>query len=320
MGLVWHFSDTKIAKVEPSGSAGNISYSINLYKLSDDDPIPAKNPFSIGFESINAVNPFDPEREIFSLKNNEAFSSVKSIPSIASQFGEGWDYSILKAASVPSMVDGEKDSKLYAELWTDYASAGKNDYMVGGWWLLAPSKPAGDYRFGALAWVQKYYPRSGTGAVKVEVEGPATYKGLATGLHISSGGDMVSIQRLLGKVTLIADFGNATARGTISGTIDDLTLDGNSVDGQLLLPVSPYGTGEYLTSLRPIEYLNNNQGEKSDIGNIKGINYQGDWAGTFQGNSSGDDQPTGIVGVVGGSGGGNSFVASFGAKKVETGE
>ena len=54
---------------------------------------------------------------------------------------------------------------------------------------------------------------------------------------------------------------------------------------------------------------------KNNVGNIKGINYMGDWAGTFQGDSSGNDQPTGIAGVVGGSGGGNSFVASLGAKK-----
>ena len=47
------------------------------------------------------------------------------------------------------------------------------------------------------------------------------------------------------------------------------------------------------------------------------VKAQGDWAGTFQGDPTGTDQPTGIVGVVGGSGGSNSFVASFGAKKVE---
>ena len=62
---------------------------------------------------------------------------------------------------------------------------------------------------------------------------------------------------------------------------------------------------------------NENLKPKINVDNIKDINYMGDWAGNFLGDSSGNDQPTGIVGVVGGSGSGNSFVASFGAKKVE---
>ena len=209
------------------------------------------------------------------------------------------------------MKGGDKDSTLYAELWTDVASAGENDYMVGGWWLLAPNNPAGDYRFGVLAKAEKYYPRS-SGTVKKEVTGTATYKGMAAGLHTSSEN---GIERLLGKVTLNADFGDATAWGTIKGTIDDLTLDGDSVDGQILLTSSDFF--EVSWHIRPIEATNASLNPKSNLGNIKGINYRGDWAGTFQGDSSGTDQPTGIVGVVGGSGGGNSFVASFGAKKVE---
>ena len=295
---------TKIANVTPSGSGDSIAYSFGLY----NPALRNNSAFSVGLAQTSA-HAF--ENEIFSLKTNDASTSVsvERVESIASQLGEDWDYSILKAASVPSVKDGAKDSTLYAELWTDYASAGKNDYMVAGWWLLAPNNPAGDYRFGVLAKGEKYYINS----VKPGIEGPATYKGPAAGLYTSSED---GIQRLLGKVTLTADFGTTASSsfGTIKGEIRNLTLDGESVRGEILLPKATLGIPWYIAPIIP---SNTNLNPKSDIGNIEGINYRGDWVGTFQGDSSGNDQPTGIVGVVGGSGGGNSFVASFGARKVE---
>ena len=303
--------DTKIVDVTPSGSGDNIAYSFGLYLPEARTDFAA---FSAGFEQ-GLTHPF--EHKIFSLEDNDDYTSVKRIESIASRLGEGWDYSILKS-SVPSVKGGAKDSTLYAELWTDYASAGKSDYMVGGWWLLAPNNPAGDYRFGAIAKGENYYIASSSaeGAVKLDVTGTATYKGNAAGLHLSSEN---GIQRLLGKVTLTADFGNASARGTIKGEINNLILGGESVGGQILFPSAPFHNVSWY--VRPTYAMRNNPinfnlNPKSKVGNIKGINYQGDWAGTFLGDSSGTAQPTGIVGVVGGSGGGNSFVASFGAKKV----
>ena len=308
------YVDTKIAKVTPSGSGDNIAYSFELY---NPEIHQSTNTFTNSFSQVS-TDPF--EHEIFSLKGDNAYTSVKRIESIATQFGEDWDYSILKA-SVPSVENGDKDATLYAELWTDYASAGKNDYMVGGWWLLALNNdPAGDYRFGALAKGEKYYSRDDTHSVKPAVIGDATYKGNAAGLHTSSENGMVSIQRLLGKVTLTADFGNDSAKGTMRGEINNLTLDSKSVQGQILLPSTTFGDASLTWTIRPIYGTSTKLNPKSNIGNIKGVNYRGDWLGTFLGDSSGNDQPTGIVGVVGGSGGGNSFVASFGAKKVETGE
>ena len=309
--LDWiNYLDTKMPKVTPSGSGDNIAYSFGLYtpqySSSTLATIRGRNQF--------ATDPFPVGNEIFSLKDNAAYTSVKRVESIATQFGEGWDYSILKA-SVPSVKDGDKDSTLYAELWTDVASAGENDYMVGGWWLLAPNNPTGDYRFGTFARAENYYPRSGTGSIKADVTGSATYKGNAAGLHTSSDNGMVSIQRLLGKVTLTAEFGDATARGTIEGRIDSLTLDGESATGEILLPEATLGS--LIADFQVPVTTANQLSIKTNIGNIKGINYRGDWFGTFQGDSSGMDQPTGIIGVVGGSGGSNSFVASFGAKKVE---
>ena len=305
-------TDTRLSKIVPSGSAGNITYSFGLYT---PEFKAGGNVTSVGRRQISA-QPFPVANKIFSLENNNAFTSVIKNRSIAIQFGEGWDYSILKA-SVPSVKDGAKDSTLYAELWTDLPGSSATDFMVGGWWLVAPNNPIGDYRFGALAQAENYYPRDNTGAVKAEVKGTATYKGPAAGLHTSSENGMVSIQRLLGKVTLNADFGTTTVRGTIKGKINSLTLDGEITTGEILLPKVTIDVNNTWDSLRLPLTTNTQLDIKTDVGNIKGVNYQGHWAGTFQGDSTGTDQPTGIVGVVGGSGGGNSFVASFSAKKME---
>ena len=303
--------DTKLPKIVPSGSAGNITYSFGLYtpKFVDGQ--------SIVDGPLTQIRNQPFEHEIFSLEDKDAFTAVENVSSIATSLGEKWDYSILQA-SVPSVKDGAKDATLYAELWTDYASAGKSDYMVGGWWLLVPDNPAGDYRFGAFAKGENLYARWDpmTGQVKPAVTGEATYKGPAAGLFVSSENGMVSIQRLLGKVTLTADFQTTSEPGTIEGEIHSLTLDGESARGEILLPKATLTTNS-INSLRfPLSTVSD-LNKKGNIGNINSINYQGDWAGTTLGDSSGTDQPTGIVGVVGGSGGGNSFVASFGAKKVE---
>ena len=308
------FLGTKIPKVEPSGGEDNIAYSFRLYTPEGHASIPA---VSVGYIQI-VTNPF--ENEIFSLEDNNAFTSVKRVESIATQFGEDWDYSILKAASVPSVKGGAKDSTLYAELWTDYASTGENDYMVGGWWLLAPNNPDGDYRFGSFARAENSYHRTGTGAVKNAVVGTATYKGNAAGLHKSSENGMVSIQRLLGKVTLNANFETTGTKGSIEGKIENLNLDGDNVNGQLLLPKVTFHPRIWNIRSPLSEPSNVEINRTTNVGNIDGVNYQGDWQASFQGDSSGNDQPTGIVGVIGGSGGDNSFVASFGAKKVEDGE
>ena len=140
----------------------------------------------------------------------------------------------------------------------------------------------------------------------------ATYKGHASGLHTSSED---GIQRLLGKVTLTADFEGTSQRGNITGEDQQSNPrwwkrnGGNPTCLKLIY-------GGFFTPILPTQ---TNLNPRSEIGNIKGINYKGSWAGSFpEWQFRWTDQPAGIVGVVGGSGGGNSFVASFGAKKVET--
>ena len=135
------------------------------------------------------------------------------------------------------MKGGEKDNTLHAEVWHNYGES-STDYHTGGVWLIVPDSPIDAYYFGGFAYGENTYPTdaSGEGNVDNAVIGTATYKGNAAGLHTFSDNGMVSIQRLLGKVTLEADFGDATVSGTIKGEINNLTLDGDSVQGQILIP------------------------------------------------------------------------------------
>ena len=309
------FRGTKIPEIVPTESSGGVSYAFDMFNPSLD----ARKHSAFSTQLDEVVIPL--RVKVFSLKDNEAYASVKRVESIATQLGEGWDYSILQA-SVPSVKGGEKDSTLYAELWTDLpsSSVSATDYMVGGWWLMVPDKANGDYRFGAVANGAKGFLREVRASVGLPgLTGSATYKGHATGLHTSSENGMASIQRLLGKVTLTANFQDTASRGWLEGKIHDLTLDNQTVEGEILLIRNTTNGGRLSTIISDGDYARAAAHKKYDIGNIEGVNYKGRWAASFTGDRASDNSnhPTGIVGVVGGSGGGNSFVASFGAKKVE---
>ena len=226
-------------------------------------------------------------------------------------FGDGWDSHTLKAA-IDTDNDNENDAKLEAEVWTNYPSSDQTDYLVGGWWVILPDEMVNTdgYHLGSFARPKSTLPRNAIQGL----EGKATYKGSMNGLHISSEN---SFTRLGGKVTLKANFGTATvvnsyrrgADGSIEGIIDNLTLNGENVSGSLYL-------NEVILSLaHPTRHSHHNK--ETILGNIDETLYTGSWALLFSTGTTDDPHPTGIAGTMGGSGGGNSFVASFGAKKVE---
>ena len=290
---------TKIVVFKPA------DYTFSLYNTST---------FSYSPSGANFVSPViaedDGTLQIDSLTSKDWIT----MEDIDLGFGSGYDSKIL-TGKIKAKKGGERDNTLHAEVWHNYGES-STDYHTGGVWLIVPDSPIDAYYFGAFANGENTYPTdaSGEGNVDNAVVGQAIYKGNAAGLVSSSEDGMVSIQRLLGKATLTADFGNATARGTIKGTIDDLTLDGDSVDGQLLIPEDDSMSSKLLRGIRS---------GKTDVttqfvGNIDGIAYMGSWLGSFTGDRADNAQPTGIVGVIGGNGqNGSSFVASFGAKKVE---
>ena len=127
-----------------------------------------------------------------------------------------------------------------------------------------------------------------------EIEGTATYKGSAAGLHTSLEGDMVKISRLLGKVTLTANFLDGTKHGTVDGSVYDLMLDGKEVSGSFTL-----SRDMDLANYR----VKNPYNKEVNIGNINGINYTGAWYAVFQIPGATDAAiPGGVVGTIGGTG------------------
>ena len=198
-------------------------------------------------------------------------------------FGEGWDSRIL-TAKVPSIKDGSKDSTLHAEVWTSYPND-SSDCLVGGIWLVVPDDVMArdDYHFGAFAYgsmasIPDYADQDSI----TPVAGKAVYKGAAAGLHSSLQDGATTIRRLLGKVTIDANFGTTSQKGAIGGRIDDLTLDGEDVRGKILLQqVSLDGT--WYT--RPPKKAPSGVPRQADneIGNIDSINYEGSWSLSLNG-------------------------------------
>ena len=205
-----------------------------------------------------------------------------------------------------------RQGTMYSELWTDYSNDNDKDYMVGGVWLLVP-KDLQDYEaweFGGFVRGQNPTKRNSI----PEIVGKAIYKGSVAGLLTSLGDDdMVQISRLLGKVTLTADFMDGTKFGTLNGSVHDLRLDGANVGGSLLMNAN-----------MDDRFSDSTKVERSydvgvDVGNIEGVNYTGSWHVQFQMPGATEaDLPGGAVGTIGGHGtNGNTFIATFGAKKVE---
>ena len=313
------YNDTKVPKVVPSVSSGDVSYMFDMFYK------PRNGVWSYAYAQIHQA--LRDEDKIFSLEDNEAYTEVKGIETIAAQFGEDWNYSILKA-DVPNMKGGEKDATLYAEVWTDLSGSSSSDYMVGGWWLLVPNNLVGDYRYGVFARGEQYFTKGASGgssAFVLPLTGTATYKGAAAGLHTSSGDNIVKVSRLLGKVTIDVDFEGTGDRGNLKGKIHDLTLDGNGATGEIIFNTSGDNLGHNILD-SPAGVSTAPGGREAynklfDIGNINGVNYKGRFVGVFTGARSSDNtkQPSGITGVIGGTATDNSglFTASFGAKKVE---
>ena len=216
------------------------------------------------------------------------------------------NYQIL-TAEVDTDNNNIDDAILYTELWTNYPSggnAGDTHYMSGGIWLLVPDDESEyeAYDFGAFVRSNYYTQTNSNYLIYKSAEGTAQYKGSAAGLYVSSENNGLKISRLLGKVTIDADFMTTAKRGSLEGKIHDLTLDGKQVLGELLLnrdldnlPTSTYG-----------------------IGNVNGVNFTGIIDYTTLDGTSKESSTKALMGTIGGRGeNGDTVVGTWGAYKVE---
>ena len=154
------------------------------------------------------------------------------------------------------------DSKFHAELATDYASDNTGDYLHFGWWVLAPKQTdrLGDYRFGVFADAAHEFNADPFNALT----GTATYTGSMMGLHtdIDSEGKH-TLSRLTGKASLAVDFGTNSVPGTITGTFNELKLNGTDATGSIVFTKDMQESAFF-------EYLESG----SDTATINGISYR----------------------------------------------
>ena len=264
---------TKVVVVEPGGSTGNIDYEFALWNTGT---LTGNSIYHIGF------------------RNQEQYNTSLTT-ALADRGEEGNQIFSIK-----------KDSTLYAELWTDYSGSNTSDYLVGGIWLLMPEDRSQDWRFGGFVRGNDPNPFFPSSNLQLYT-GKATYKGSLAGIHTSWEDDTPKISRLLGKVTLDADFGTTSTYGRIEGRGYDLKLDGTPARDEILIKIDMDGSGWSALTKRG----------DPDVGNINGINYKGAAAAMLHTLNSEQTKPATVVGTVGGRGGGNSFVASFGAREVK---
>ena len=177
------------------------------------------------------------------------------------------------------------------------------DYLSGGVWLFVANDAtsADDYVFGAFGDGSDPFNQSNIMAL----QGSATYEGGATGVYSEKTAESTSIGYFDGDVELTANFGGASALGTISGSITNFEVDGEPTDGVLNLGAANIGS----------------QDSGFFQGAVTGSDdegmYEGNWGGQFFGNGESDGKP----GSVGGTFGGHStddavnFVGAFGAHK-----
>ncbi len=149
-----------------------------------------------------------------------------------------------------STVNGQTQMMLTGD-WIFVPSTGTTittpdtDYLAGGVWLIVPddTTSANDYVFGAFADGNDPFRQNNLTAL----QSTATYDGDATGLYSEKMSGSTIIGYFDGDVRLTANFdGGENDRGTISGSITNFEVDGDSVDDAWIwgLPISDPRTAD----------------------------------------------------------------------------
>ena len=220
-----------------------------------------------------------------------------------------WSYKILSGKSKILPSGETEDGRFYAEVWDNYGVDSK-DYMVGGAWLLMPEGGGRNMtRFAAFAQTNSAYAKTLENGIEFAVEGKATYNGLAAGFYVDN---LDQVHRLLGKVTMNADFGSALEAGKLGGSINGITLNGEGNKGSLvLLPQAIQGDAQIISAPRTNK-------DATVAGSINSVAMTGDWSALFTGPASpaDDAKPTGVIGTASGYSADekHTFAVSFGAK------
>ncbi len=167
-------------------------------------------------------------------------------------------------------------------------------YMNLGWWLTThDDNGITDVR--VAAWEtgdQSTYTNDSFDALR----GKATFQGIAVGKYTHRQASTIEGGHFNADAELVADFGNATALGTMTGTIDNFMQDGQSIGNGWKVELAAGGasfsasTGPSITVAGAAHQAGGAQGT---FGNLK---IPGAWQARFVGNERNDDLPSGVIG------------------------
>ena len=180
---------------------------------------------------------------------------------------------------------GESTSRyFYIDAFSDIENNEDNDYLVMGYWLRVrkeKSDTSSNYSLGIVAGGNDPFVR----AHVVGLAGTATYEGSATGLYMMKANAAAApeFDYFNAKASLTADFADASALGSVSGTITE-----GMTDGGVALPDVTLEAADFTTS-------------GSDFhGDTSGDGLTGKWGGKFYSNGAGPpDHPGSVAGTFG---------------------
>ena len=203
-----------------------------------------------------------------------------------------------------------EDGTIYAHVWSHIERAESptdDNWMAFGYWLRTdnPATTRREDALGVYAAYNKLYP-TGTDFVDLKsLTGTAAYNGFAAGVHAKG----TSVLPFDAKVILVADFGNGTDAGTLSGEIQDIVSgseawpgkisllgsaiefsgSGSKVEGSAVAKEDPTATGSELSGGWEARFLGDRPSTGADA-----TKYPGSVAGTFAvtGGRAGTDRQT----------------------------
>ena len=183
------------------------------------------------------------------------------------------------------------------------------DWLAAGIWAFIPdsSEEPGDYEFGAFADGNDPFEDANLPALT----GNAQYEGQAVGVYYSFSANEGEAGPFTADVALTAEFGDAEALGSISGTVSNVETEGGSPIGATLA-LEPASIGDsdagFFTGSTSMAF--------------DGRTYAGRWGGQFfDDGAAPTDAPASVAGTFGATtsdeaGGTGSLVGAFGAERT----
>ena len=296
------FVQTEVAEAarsEPiSGSVNQSSTGVDQMEVSlrtDGSQVPLDAIFNGVRQDLNDYVQFTPPRQ--------------SEPEEGSERGVTYTtYSLYTTEDFDN--DPATDTVLLTDIITDKTGSNDTDYLVGGWWLVAPREVTNrnQYKLGVFMDGPDKFDQSNLRGL----ESTATYIGdVAAAYFASEPADSSAVDAYIaenlsaafieGRITLSANFGNASELGTISGRADNFVIERTSQ------PVA----GNPILMFNQADIGGSNSGffKGTTSMNYKGAQFSGRWGGQFFGNSAGSSYPGSVAGTFGGATSDNS--ASF---------